>query len=160
MPEERVIYDAAGRAEVRRATRLPITSEEYVAPSGDEFRTVTQLLGWTGGQTARFMGISDGRTVRKWISEESPIPYAVWRLLLIEAGIAIERDNDQQFVEPTHGEPDRDEDQIATWWNARKDQGVWSGAIVGSTWDQLWPEVHATLRSVYRSAHGGRLVSV
>ncbi len=86
MSEERQGY---GRAEPRRETRLPFSSELYRAPTKDEFRTVTQLLGLTGKQVADLVGAEDARTVRRWIGGERDIPYSVWRVLLIDAGLAL-----------------------------------------------------------------------
>ncbi|GAH90813.1 unnamed protein product, partial [marine sediment metagenome] len=39
---------------------------------------------------SEYLGIStnsNGRTVRKWMSEEAPIPYSAWALLCDAAGI-------------------------------------------------------------------------
>lgn len=90
MSEERGSYQVEGRAEPRRETRLPFASPQYRAPTPDEFRTVTQILGLTGAQVAQLVGAEDPRTVRRWIGGERAIPYAVWRLLLIDADLELE----------------------------------------------------------------------
>lgn len=73
---------------VRTEARLPFASERYMPPTKDEFRTVTQVLGLTGSAVGKLLGVED-RTVRRWIGGDREIPYAAWRLLLIEAGLAL-----------------------------------------------------------------------
>lgn len=87
--EDHEIYKVAGRTEPRRETRLPFASQRYRAPTKEEFRTVIQTLGLTGSIAGRLLGV-DGRTIRKWIGGEREIPYSAWRLLLINAGLALE----------------------------------------------------------------------
>ena len=73
----------------RHETRLPFASPKHKAPTGDEFRALTQRLELSGSQVAGLVGETDARTVRKWIGGEREIPYSVWRLLQIEAGLAL-----------------------------------------------------------------------
>lgn len=42
---------------------------------------------------------------------------------------------------------------IEEWWNKVKDSGVWSGAIVNLTWDQLWDEIKEEIIKIYNLAH-------
>jgi hypothetical protein len=36
------------------------------------------------------------------------------------------------------------------WWNSVKDSPMWSGAIVGLTWDQLWPDAQRCIENLWR----------
>ncbi|MGF6766148.1 DNA-binding transcriptional regulator YiaG [Paraburkholderia sp. GAS33] len=61
-------------------------------PTGVEIREVIRRAGLTGGQAAALLGISGdsgGRTVRRWISGESDIPYSAWAILCHVAGLGI-----------------------------------------------------------------------
>jgi DNA-binding transcriptional regulator YiaG len=88
--EERGVYKVEGRKEVGKEARLPAASARYRATTKDEIRTVTQVLGLSGSEISRLLGVHGGRTVRKWIGGEAEIPYSAWRLLLIHAGLALE----------------------------------------------------------------------
>jgi hypothetical protein len=73
------------------ATLLPFHDPAFMAPSHNDVRAVTQRYGLTGSALARVTGVTP-RTVRKWLAppeveNHAPMPYAAWRLLLIEAGI-------------------------------------------------------------------------
>ena len=73
------------------ATLLPFDDPAFVSPSHNDVRAVTQLYRLTGSALARVTGVTP-RTVRKWmappgVENHAPMPYAAWRLLLIEAGI-------------------------------------------------------------------------
>jgi hypothetical protein len=82
----------------RPTTRIPFASHKYAPPTPDEVQLVSsQILGLSGSETAKLVGVADGRTVRKWIGGESQVPYSVWRLLLLEAGLAL--DMDEQAIE-------------------------------------------------------------
>jgi hypothetical protein len=59
---------------------------EYRHPTADEVRLVLGDAGLTEVSAAALLGVTD-RTVSGWLSqgaEESIIPYAAWRLILIE----------------------------------------------------------------------------
>jgi hypothetical protein len=46
------------------------------------------------------------------------------------------------------------EDQhVETWWNSVKDSDIWSGAITGNTWADLWEGAREDLRDIFRAAH-------
>ena len=64
-------------------------AERWTPPSGEEIREVLHLAGFTGGQAARVLGLGTkgDRTVRRWIGEQSAIPYAAWALLCDFAGL-------------------------------------------------------------------------
>lgn len=66
-------------------------AEDWTPPSGEEVRTVLHLAGFTGGKAAKALGLGakGDRTVRRWIGEDSPIPYAAWALLCHFAGLGV-----------------------------------------------------------------------
>lgn len=63
-------------------------AEKWERPTGEEIREVLQLAGLTGGGAAKKIGLGQkgDRTVRRWIGEETHIPYAAWALLCDMAG--------------------------------------------------------------------------
>ena len=74
------------------ATLLPYVDPAYRPPEPDEIRAVMQLLGTTAEQLAGIVGVKDGRAVRRWLSPSTAkthaqIDYAIWRLMLLEAGL-------------------------------------------------------------------------
>ena len=89
--------------EIRRECLAP--GSRFVQPSGPEIREVTRRLGMTGAEVGSFLGLSSkhgGRQVRRWISEESEIPYSAWALLCAEAGLGqiwSRQDNESDNVE-------------------------------------------------------------
>jgi hypothetical protein len=75
--------------DIRPACLLPAV-HGWVQPTGVEIREVIRRTGLTGRATADVIGLSEkggGRQVRRWISEESPIPYAAWAILCELAGL-------------------------------------------------------------------------
>jgi hypothetical protein len=74
------------------ASLLPFSDPGFVAPTHADVRALTQRYKLTGAAVAQLTGVLP-RTVRKWlappnVANHSPIPYAAWRLLLIEVGLA------------------------------------------------------------------------
>jgi len=74
------------------ATLLPYAAAGYRPPAPDEIRAVMQMLGTTAEQLAGLVGVKDGRAVRRWLSPPTAkthahIDYAIWRLMLLEAGL-------------------------------------------------------------------------
>lgn len=65
-----------------------VMAELWVQPTGDEIRNVLRMAGLTGASAANKLGLGKNgdRTVRRWIGEESAIPYAAWALLCNFAG--------------------------------------------------------------------------
>lgn len=65
--------------------------QHWEQPSENEIREVIRLAGLTGGKTAKVLGLGSqgSRTVRRWISEDSLIPYAAWAILCDLAGLGI-----------------------------------------------------------------------
>lgn len=66
-------------------------AENWLQPTGQEIREVMRLAGFSGSKAARVLGLGAGgdRTVRRWIGEDSPIPYAAWALLCEVAGLGL-----------------------------------------------------------------------
>ena len=64
-------------------------AESWTQPTGEEVREVLRLAGLTGGAAAKRLGlgVKGDRTVRRWIGEDSRIPYAAWALLCDLAGL-------------------------------------------------------------------------
>jgi hypothetical protein len=56
----------------------------YESPEADEIRETFKP--YTGSQIANMLGLSDSRSVRRWIGGDVQIPYAAWRLFLILTG--------------------------------------------------------------------------
>lgn len=67
-------------------------AQQWVHPTGNEIREVLQLAGLSTRQAAIFLGLSTttyGRTIRRWLIQESAIPYPAWALLCEKAGLGI-----------------------------------------------------------------------
>lgn len=64
-------------------------AEKWVQPTGEEVREVLHLADFTGSIAAKMIGLGKkgDRTVRRWISEETHIPYTAWALLCDFAGL-------------------------------------------------------------------------
>lgn len=60
-------------------------------PTGKEVREALKLAGFSGSMAASKLGLGakGDRTVRRWIGEDSPIPYAAWALLCDFAGLGV-----------------------------------------------------------------------
>jgi hypothetical protein len=58
----------------------------WVKPTGDEIKEVVKLAGLSGATAAEALGLGKGggRTVRRWIGEDTSIPYAAWGGVLCE----------------------------------------------------------------------------
>ncbi|MCI8212566.1 hypothetical protein AUC61_23835 [Pseudomonas sp. S25] len=59
----------------------------WVAPSVEEFRELLRVAELSGSKAGMLVGVSQGK-IRKWAGGEGEVPYAVWRLLTIYAGLA------------------------------------------------------------------------
>ena len=64
-------------------------AERWTQPTGEEVREALRLAGLTGGAAAKRLGLGakGDRTVRRWIGEDSHIPYAARALLCDFAGL-------------------------------------------------------------------------
>lgn len=61
---------------------------EWQSPSVPEFRELLRVADLSASQAGMLVGV-EGRKIRKWAGGEGDVPYAVWRLLSIYAGLAI-----------------------------------------------------------------------
>lgn len=61
-------------------------ASNWAPPTGDEIRMVLSMAGWSGVEFAKKVNTND-RTVRRWIGNELPIPYAAWCILCVEANL-------------------------------------------------------------------------
>ncbi|MNP62269.1 hypothetical protein D3C76_1575300 [compost metagenome] len=59
----------------------------WQSPSVAEFRELLRVADLSASQAGMLVGV-DGRKIRKWAGGEGEVPYAVWRLLSIYAGLA------------------------------------------------------------------------
>jgi len=89
MTEQRATYHT-GAPTLRPETCFKFDHPEYDPPNDSDVRALKELTGMTGGELARMVGV-DARTWRAWSAPQSAerrqrIPYAAWRLLLIECG--------------------------------------------------------------------------
>lgn len=77
----------ASEANIRLECLRP--AEEWTKPTGEEIREVLRVAGFTGARAAKKLGLGDkgDRTIRRWIGEDSNIPYAAWALLCDFAGL-------------------------------------------------------------------------
>ena len=59
----------------------------WQSPSVPEFRELLRVADLSASEAGMLVGV-DGRKIRKWAGGEGEVPYAVWRLLSIYAGLA------------------------------------------------------------------------
>lgn len=92
MSETRAEQRVSGLSEgPKPASLLPYHDPGYLAPTHLDVRAITQQFNLTGRNIAHLIGVAP-RTVRKWLAppeaeNHAPMPYAAWRLLLIETGV-------------------------------------------------------------------------
>ena len=60
---------------------------DWQEPSAAEFRELLRVAGLSGSRAGLLVGV-EHRKIRKWAGGEGEVPYAVWRLLSIYAGLA------------------------------------------------------------------------
>lgn len=90
MSETRALYGVSGQTGPNPSSLLPFHDPGFLAPTHEDLRAITQRFNLTGAGVSRLTGVLS-RTVRKWMAaptaaNHSPMPYAAWRLLLIETG--------------------------------------------------------------------------
>ncbi|MBV6831309.1 transcriptional regulator [Xanthomonas euvesicatoria] len=58
-------------------------AERWTQPTGEEIREVLRLAGLSGSKAAKALGLGakGDRTIRRWIGEDTAIPYAAWAIL-------------------------------------------------------------------------------
>ncbi len=66
-------------------------AEDWTQPTGEEVREVLRLAALTGGKAAKVLGLGPkgDRTIRRWVGEDTPIPYTAWALLCDYAGLGL-----------------------------------------------------------------------
>lgn len=74
------------------ATLRLYADPEYRLPTPEDIRAVVDMLGMTAEELALLVGVRDGRAVRRWLApptakSHAQIDYAIWRLMLLEAGL-------------------------------------------------------------------------
>jgi DNA-binding XRE family transcriptional regulator len=89
---------------IRRECLNP--AESWARPTGQEISEVLRLTGLSGGQASKNLGLQNSRTIRKWIGEDSEIPYAAWALLCDLAGLGIIWRDSKQTAEPAFVMPE------------------------------------------------------
>ncbi len=62
-------------------------SDDWQSPSQAEFRELLRLSGLGRSGAGRLVGVSPGK-IGKWAGGQGDVPYAVWRLLVVYAGLA------------------------------------------------------------------------
>lgn len=82
----------------RSSCTLPFADPAYEPPRPDQVDALIKSMGWSQSDVARLVGVSysvakGSTTVRKWRTplgqkEHREIPYAAWRLMVIEAQLA------------------------------------------------------------------------
>lgn len=62
-------------------------SDSWSSPSAGEFRELLRISGLSRAGAGRLVGVSPGK-IGKWIGGQGEVPYAVWRLMTVYAGLA------------------------------------------------------------------------
>lgn len=78
------------------ATMHLFTNPAYRVPEPGDVRAVIRILDLTADEVAGLVGVKDGRAVRRWLAPptsktHAKIDYAIWRVLLLEAGLVRRR---------------------------------------------------------------------
>ena len=78
--------------QLARETLCLYADPGYRPPSPEEVRAVIESLGMTAEELALLVGVKNGRAVRRWLApptakSHAQIDYAIWRLMLLEAGL-------------------------------------------------------------------------
>lgn len=91
MSEARTEYVVSGLSHgPNPRTLLHCSHPDYIPPTWEDVRSITQGIDATGSELASFLDVSP-RTVRKWLApptaaNHAPIPFAAWHLILIALG--------------------------------------------------------------------------
>lgn len=67
-------------------TKHFLNASQWEAPEPKHIRAVMTMAGWSGEEFARRIDVA-GRTVRRWLKGNRPIPYAAWCVLCVQAGL-------------------------------------------------------------------------
>lgn len=92
MSEVKVPYGPKNALELPPGTLLRFTDDGYTHPTSQDVRTLKDISGMTGKELCELAGVKNSRTFRRWTTSESEpnhsaVPYAAWRLWLMEFGI-------------------------------------------------------------------------
>lgn len=74
---------------------------DWPTPTSDEINELLTITGFSDKAAANALGLkkNGARTIRKWVSGESEIPYAIWALLCSFAGLGeIWKDKEQKAI--------------------------------------------------------------
>jgi hypothetical protein len=78
--------DLLGMLNLSRPGLFADYSEIWKAPTPDEFKEMLRLMGLSGHKAGNLLGINPSQ-IRRWSTMEGEVPYAIWRLLSLYAGI-------------------------------------------------------------------------
>lgn len=56
-------------------------SDGWEKPTGKEIKELLKFAELTGAMVVDLVGLKQSRQVRRWVAEDSQIPYAVWAIL-------------------------------------------------------------------------------
>ena len=104
MSEEKAVYRISGdvlpetiEAFRNHPSALPYGEAGFRLPYPEEVKRLREITGWSQAATAKLVGAQfnpkkGSTTIRKWQTERGKkehreIPYAVWRLMLLYAGV-------------------------------------------------------------------------
>lgn len=91
MSEEHARYETKNRGSVAKQLQQspalrPFADDGYQAPSPEEISAAIEYANLSSAEAGALLG-ADSRTIRRWKSGDREMPYAAWRLLLIDAGL-------------------------------------------------------------------------
>ena len=85
------VIERYGKPNINSIKKSPAFYEfrapEYQPPTPEEISMLIDYVGLSSAELGKELGISDGRTVRRWKSGQAVMQYAPWRLLLAKAGL-------------------------------------------------------------------------
>jgi hypothetical protein len=86
---------------INQEALYPFADPRYRPPTPEDVRAVLRVLGWTGREAAKRLGLGKkgDRTVRRWTGGERKIPYAAWRFMLLAAHLVNIEDDRQAVME-------------------------------------------------------------
>lgn len=79
----------------------------FKPPTSDEIREFLQDHRITGSKAGEIVGV-DSRTIRRWTGGDRSMPYAAWRLLVIEVAPELTQMLPEGLDDPPFGDPDYD----------------------------------------------------
>lgn len=72
-----------------RAQCLVAAWQDWQQPTSEEIREVLRLAELSGTEASLVLGLAGSKTIRRWVGEVTPIPYAAWAVLCDYAGLGI-----------------------------------------------------------------------